>query len=186
MKRSGCRFGDAEMAEKTTREIALDLLLRIERGGAYSDRILAGPQVAGLDPRDRSLIRELVAGVERWKLRLDRTIDLYYTKRANTLSPEIRMALRLGIYQLGFLDSIPPWGRGKRECGPGDTRAGKSGRRAGKRHSEAVYPRGGAGRLAFRSRGTPLTGTFISPVACSTLDGELWPRNRRKYFERQQ
>ncbi len=97
------------MPEKTAREIALDLLLRIENGGAFSDRILAAPQVAGLDPRDRSFIRELVSGVERWKLRLDRTIDLYYTKRANSLSPEIRQTLRLGLYQLMFLNSVPSW-----------------------------------------------------------------------------
>ena len=97
------------MADKTAREIALDVLLRIENGGAFSDRILSTPQVAGLEPRDRSFVRELVSGVERWKLRLDRTTDLYYTKRANTLSPEIRMVLRLGLYQLMFLDSIPSW-----------------------------------------------------------------------------
>lgn len=97
------------MAERTAREIALDLLLRIEGGGAFGDRILASPQVNSLSPRDRSFVRELVAGVERWKLRLDRTIDLYYTKRANLLSPEVRMVLRLGLYQIMFLSSVPPW-----------------------------------------------------------------------------
>jgi 16S rRNA (cytosine967-C5)-methyltransferase len=114
------------MAEKTAREIALDLLLRIEKGGAYSDRILSGPLVAGLDSRDRSFIRELVSGVERWKLRLDRTIDLYYTKRANMLSPEIRMVLRLGIYQLGFLDSIPSWAAVNESVNMADRAQGKA------------------------------------------------------------
>ncbi|MFA6472958.1 MAG: 16S rRNA (cytosine(967)-C(5))-methyltransferase RsmB [Candidatus Latescibacterota bacterium] len=97
------------MPEKTNaRKTAFRLLLRIEKGGAFSDRLLAGPQVADLkDPRDRTLVHELVAGVERWKLRLDRVIDMYYTKRANSLSPEIRMILRLGFFQLMFLDAVP-------------------------------------------------------------------------------
>ena len=90
------------------RKTALRLLLRIERGGAYGDRLMDSPLAAELkDPRDRSLLRELVAGVERWKLRLDRIIDIYYTKRAKSLSPEIRMALRLGLFQLMFLNKVP-------------------------------------------------------------------------------
>jgi 16S rRNA (cytosine967-C5)-methyltransferase len=97
------------MGVKTNaRTVALRLLLRIDNGGAFGDRLLASPEVKKLtDPRDRSLIRELVAGVERWKLRLDRIIDIYYTKRANSLSPEIRMILRLGLFQLMFLDAVP-------------------------------------------------------------------------------
>jgi 16S rRNA (cytosine967-C5)-methyltransferase len=97
------------MTEKNNaRKTALRLLLRIEQGGAYGDRLLDSPLAAELkDPRDRSLLHELVAGVERWKLRLDRIIDIYYTKRAKSLSPEIRIALRLGLFQLMFLDKIP-------------------------------------------------------------------------------
>jgi 16S rRNA (cytosine967-C5)-methyltransferase len=91
----------------SSRDTALELLMRIESGGAYGDRILSSPLVLRHEPRDRSFIRELVNGVMRWKLRLDRTIDMYYTKRPGSLSPSIRMILRLGLYQLMFVNSVP-------------------------------------------------------------------------------
>jgi 16S rRNA (cytosine967-C5)-methyltransferase len=92
---------------KSPRETALEVLLRIESGGAYGDRVLSSPRISMYDFRDRSFIRELVNGVMRWKLRLDRTIDRYYVKRADSLSPPIRMILRLGLYQLMCLNSVP-------------------------------------------------------------------------------
>ena len=92
---------------KSPRETALELLMRIESGGAYGDRVLSSPHMLMYDSRDRSFIRELVNGVMRWKLRLDRTIDMYYTKRADSLSPPIRMILRLGLYQLMCVNSVP-------------------------------------------------------------------------------
>lgn len=96
------------MNETNARKVALELLLRIEVGGAYLDRVLSTPSFRALDSRDRGFARELVAGVERWKLRLDRIVDMYYTKRADALSPEIRAIMRLGLYQLMFLNSVPP------------------------------------------------------------------------------
>lgn len=89
------------------RETAVELLLRIETGGAYLDRLLSASAFRALDARDRAFCREMISGVERWKLRLDRTIDLYYTKTAAALSPEIRTVLRLGLYQMMFMDSVP-------------------------------------------------------------------------------
>ncbi|MHB9029294.1 MAG: 16S rRNA (cytosine(967)-C(5))-methyltransferase RsmB [Candidatus Latescibacterota bacterium] len=95
------------MKKENARETALDLLLRIDIGGAYLDRLLASPDFRNLDSRDRSFARELISGVERWKLRLDRIVDRYYTRAAKPLSPEIRNILRLGLYQIMFMDSVP-------------------------------------------------------------------------------
>jgi 16S rRNA (cytosine967-C5)-methyltransferase len=95
------------MKHENARETALNLLLRIEIKGAYLDRLLVSPEFRGLEDRDRSFARELISGVERWKLRLDRIIDRYYTRTARPLSPGIRNILRLGLYQLMFMNSVP-------------------------------------------------------------------------------
>jgi 16S rRNA (cytosine967-C5)-methyltransferase len=95
------------MKKEISRETALSILLRIDIGGAYLDRLLASPEFRKLDSRDRAFARELISGVERWKLRLDRIADRFYTTAAKPLSPEVRNILRLGLYQLMFMDSVP-------------------------------------------------------------------------------
>ncbi|MBT4484291.1 MAG: 16S rRNA (cytosine(967)-C(5))-methyltransferase, partial [Candidatus Latescibacteria bacterium] len=93
----------------TTRETALSLLARVEHGGAFADRVLAAPQVSNMEERDRLFIRELLLGVLRWKLRLDRIIETFYNKNLNSLDPEICNILRLGLFQLMFMGSVPDW-----------------------------------------------------------------------------
>lgn len=91
---------------KTPRDTVLELLMRIEIGGAFADRVLASRDLDRHDPRDRAFIREIVYGVMRWKLRLDRIICSYYTKSAENLSPLVHMILRIGLYQMMFM-SVP-------------------------------------------------------------------------------
>lgn len=110
------------MAIMTARDVALHLLERVECDGAFVDRILTSPEMEHLSPRDRALVREIVLGVLRWKSRLDRIIDLYYTKKTSPPGPlsvhgegnkrgevdmAVRNAVRLGLFQVMFLDSIP-------------------------------------------------------------------------------
>ena len=99
----------ADTLSETPRELAVRLLTRIELGGAYADRLLAGSDINALESRDRRFVRELVLGVLRWKLRLDRIIDLYYTNKSRPLDHDIRMILRSGLYQLMFMNSVPDW-----------------------------------------------------------------------------
>ena len=93
----------------TPREIALSLLKRVENDGAYPELILSSPPVTNLNPRDHSFVRELVLGILRWKLRLDYTIDAYYAKSPQSLIPGIRNIIRLGLFQMMFMNSIPQW-----------------------------------------------------------------------------
>ncbi|OYW10301.1 MAG: hypothetical protein B7X34_04920, partial [Acidobacteriia bacterium 12-62-4] len=88
----------------TAREIAFDAALRVEKG-AWAEEVLRGA-VAGLDPRDADLAWELVLGPLRVQSQLDHLIRLYSGKAAE-LDPEVRAALRIGIYQLRYLDRIP-------------------------------------------------------------------------------
>ncbi len=80
--------------ESTTEPIDIEL-----------DRILMEPE---LSPLDKALIQNLCYGVMRWKGRLDWTLDQYVKGGLRALPVPIRNALRLGLYQIDFLDRIPP------------------------------------------------------------------------------
>jgi 16S rRNA (cytosine967-C5)-methyltransferase len=93
------------------RAVALDVLWSIERDQAFADealdRALAPSQAEGLDARDRALALELVYGVLRRQNTLDWRLDRVATKPMARLPARVRMALRLGAYQLLHLDRIP-------------------------------------------------------------------------------
>jgi 16S rRNA (cytosine967-C5)-methyltransferase len=83
---------------------AFDILLRIERDSAFSS-ILLPQHEASLEPRDRGLCHELVLGVLRRQIYLDRLIDLFV--QGKKLDLEVRIAMRIGLFQILFLDKIP-------------------------------------------------------------------------------
>ncbi len=74
------------------RQRALSILRRIEHESAFAAPLLAG---------DTGFVRTLVLGVLRWRSRLDFSIDSL-AKRA--IESEIRDVLRVGAYQLGYMD----------------------------------------------------------------------------------
>lgn len=57
--------------------------------------------------RDRALARELVFGVLRWRRSLDYALDSYSRRPVGELDLPVRTALRLGLYQLRYLDRVP-------------------------------------------------------------------------------
>jgi 16S rRNA (cytosine967-C5)-methyltransferase len=86
------------------RTVAFDVLLQVERGGYASGLLLS--RAAPLDSRDASLAHELVFGVLRYRAQLD-YLTAHYSGRARKLDPEVRNALRMGIYQVRYLDRVP-------------------------------------------------------------------------------
>jgi 16S rRNA (cytosine967-C5)-methyltransferase len=76
----------------TERQRALQLLRRIEREGAFASLLLQ---------HESGFVRTLVLGVLRWRSRLDFAVDAL-AKRA--IEPEVRDVLRLGAYQLLYMD----------------------------------------------------------------------------------
>ena len=60
-----------------------------------------------LESRDSALVRELVYGVTRRKLTLDNIIFHHSKIKKNNVSAVILTILRLGVYQLVFMDKIP-------------------------------------------------------------------------------
>jgi 16S rRNA (cytosine967-C5)-methyltransferase len=89
------------------RKAAFDVLLAIERGKAHADDLLRARAVDALSPADRHLATTLVLGVLRWQILLDAQLKLLLTKTTKKLDPEVSIALRMGAFQLRFLDRIP-------------------------------------------------------------------------------
>jgi len=99
---------DGHSLPSDPREAALRILHAVDTRSAFSDRLLDGAHARpGADPRDRALLHELVKGTLRWRGRLDAALDArVHVGLANT-QPWIRNILRLGAYQVLFLDRVP-------------------------------------------------------------------------------
>lgn len=89
------------------RHIALQVLVQVEEG-AYADRVLKPAlKAVPLDIRDRRLVTEVVNGVLRMRGHLDWVLNRFVKGGIEKQIPLIRNALRLGAYQILFLDTIP-------------------------------------------------------------------------------
>ncbi|MGP8184564.1 MAG: transcription antitermination factor NusB [Terracidiphilus sp.] len=91
-----------------SRKAAFRILLAIERGKACSDDLLHGEALNLLAPADCNLATALVLGVLRWQIVLDEQVKGLLKRPGAKLEREVRIALRLGAFQLLFLDRIPP------------------------------------------------------------------------------
>jgi 16S rRNA (cytosine967-C5)-methyltransferase len=92
----------------TSRGVALDILLRVERDKAYSNLLLDAELCAGkIDSRDAAFVTALVYGVLEKSICLDFFIAHYAKRGVRDIAPVVRSILRLGAYQLIFLDRVP-------------------------------------------------------------------------------
>jgi len=82
----------------TERERAFHLLRRIERESAYASIVLQD---------ETGFVRTLVLGVLRWRSRIDHAIKTLAERSLNRLDPIVVDVLRIGIYQLMFMDVAP-------------------------------------------------------------------------------
>lgn len=87
------------------RRAAFDILIRVAEG-AYASVLLASRDQE-LNPLDRALSYELVMGVLRRQLWLDRLIEHYAQRKVGEFDLAVTVALRLGLYQLRFLSRVP-------------------------------------------------------------------------------
>jgi 16S rRNA (cytosine967-C5)-methyltransferase len=90
----------------SARAAAFHVLLRVFEDGAYADRALRSAS-AGLDDRDRALARRLAFGAVQRARTLDHAIAALGRRKVDRLDPPVRAALRLGAYQLGYVDGVP-------------------------------------------------------------------------------
>jgi 16S rRNA (cytosine967-C5)-methyltransferase len=91
------------------RRIALEALMKVEQGGAYSNLLLNQlfRQHPTLDPRDRNLITEIVYGTIQHQRLIDFYLQPFIKKSLDQLEQWVKQLLRLSMYQLLFLDRVP-------------------------------------------------------------------------------
>ncbi|HEY2469814.1 MAG TPA: transcription antitermination factor NusB [Terracidiphilus sp.] len=86
---------------------AFRILLQMEGGRGHSDTLLRGREVSALPPLDRNLATALVLGTLRWQIELDQRIRPLLKHPNAKLDAEVRIALRLGVFQLMHMERIP-------------------------------------------------------------------------------
>ena len=98
----------SEIRKYTARDIALEVLMQVERANAWSDGSLKRTIAKnGLEGREAALATRLAYGVEQNRMLLDFYITCYCVQKAYKLEPVIRNILRIGGYQILFMDKIP-------------------------------------------------------------------------------
>ena len=96
------------MRKKTAREIALDTLIAGRKDRAWSDGYLkAAIRKNGLDSRDAALATRLGYGILQNQKLLDFYIGCYCSQLPERLEPIVLDVLRLGAYQILFMDRVP-------------------------------------------------------------------------------
>src|SRR5450432_2419696 len=86
---------------------AFEILLKMEEGAGHCDELLRTMRVQSLSPQDRNLCTNLVMGTLRWQIALDAQVTRLLSRPDVKLADGVRVALRLGAFQLLHLDRIP-------------------------------------------------------------------------------
>jgi 16S rRNA (cytosine967-C5)-methyltransferase len=106
---------DADIQEPPKRTLyegvrgtAVKILNRVERTDAYLDKLLDSELRSGeLSDADKGLLTELVHGVLRWQNKLDWVLNGFSHGNFAKSEINVKNALRVGLYQILFLDRVP-------------------------------------------------------------------------------
>ena len=95
--------------KNSPRQKAFEILFRIHSANAYSNLTLdTYLQKENMDLRDKAFVSALVYGVCERQITLDYNLSCYLKQPIKKLKPEVLIALRMGAFQLLFMDKIPP------------------------------------------------------------------------------
>jgi len=89
------------------RQAAFEILLRVETQSSYASDLLHSPLTKELSEREAALCTELVLGTLRWQGTLDFVAQSLSEGNWKRFDVQVRVALRLGLYQLRFLSRVP-------------------------------------------------------------------------------
>ena len=95
------------MGVSPARRSAFDILMKVETEAAFSTDALHSSLLDPLTERDRALVSEIVLGGLRRQGEIDHFLAQAAQRKMGKLDPEVRVALRMGCYQMWFLDRIP-------------------------------------------------------------------------------
>ncbi|MDD4699719.1 MAG: 16S rRNA (cytosine(967)-C(5))-methyltransferase RsmB, partial [Oscillospiraceae bacterium] len=90
------------------RKLAVDALQKVNENGGFSNIVLGSIlSIEDIDKKDISFISSLVYGVLERKITLDYIIEKQTKRKINKLHPYVVEVLRIGIYQLLYMDKVP-------------------------------------------------------------------------------
>ncbi|MFS0782356.1 16S rRNA (cytosine(967)-C(5))-methyltransferase RsmB [Bacillus sp. 1P06AnD] len=96
-----------KQSAKNVRELALDLILSVEKNQSYSNLLLnAVINKNHLSSADSGLLTELAYGVIQRKLTLDYYLEPFI-QNSRKLEQWVRILLRMSLYQMIYLDKVP-------------------------------------------------------------------------------
>ena len=92
-----------------TRRLALDVLLEVTEHGAYSNQVLRAvlEKYQYMEKYERAFLTRLVEGTIQHMIELDYVIDQFSKVKVKKMKPVIRNILRMGVYQIQYMDSVP-------------------------------------------------------------------------------
>jgi 16S rRNA (cytosine967-C5)-methyltransferase len=134
------------VAASPARRCAFAVLRRVFDGGAFTDRAFrAEAERARLDARDRAFAQRLAYATVQRRATLDHVLAAISSRPPDEMDPPLRDALRLGVAQLLFLDSVPARAAvsetvelAKAEAGPGPAKFANAVMRRAAREAEKV------------------------------------------------
>lgn len=91
----------------SVRDAAIRVLSEIDNEGKFSNKLLQQYSESELSKEDIRLLRELVYGVVENRMYIDKIIRSASSVKMKKIHPMILQILRLGVYQIGFMDRIP-------------------------------------------------------------------------------
>lgn len=94
---------------KSARQVAFEALLKVHKDGAYSNLAVDSllKENGNLDERDKAFVCNLVYGTLDRLILIDYNLGLYLNQPVRKLKPELHTILRMGTYQLLFMDKVP-------------------------------------------------------------------------------
>lgn len=92
-----------------TRALVLDILLEMENGQEYGSLLLKNvlDKYDYLESRDKAFIKRLTEGVTERRIQLDYVLGRFSKTPPAKCKPLIRNLLRMGAYQILFMDNVP-------------------------------------------------------------------------------
>ena len=90
-----------------SRLAAAEILYRVDQESGYAD-VLLGGRLPDFAPADRRLVTRLVLGTLAWRGRLDYELAHLTGRKLDGIQPAALAIMRMGLFQLRFLDRIPP------------------------------------------------------------------------------
>ena len=95
------------MPVSLARAAAFDILMRVAEHGAYASELLHSEKFSDLSHADHALATQITMGVLRWQSALDSNLAAISSQKLERLDIEVLIALRMGLFQLRFLERVP-------------------------------------------------------------------------------